>query len=77
MTKTYHFHDGVFSFWRAHGRTPNDITFRVRIDNDPEHRAEEKGIPFFLLFEATDEDILRWLDSHPDYKLLKVEDTDD
>jgi hypothetical protein len=67
------FQDGNFSFFTAlYGSHYNEIkiVFRVRSDNQPKQRANEKGITGYdRLIPSTFQEIQAWLTSHPTYQL--------
>ncbi|MCX6743836.1 MAG: hypothetical protein NT116_06435 [Candidatus Parcubacteria bacterium] len=70
--KYYRFADGIFSFWEAEVNKQQRVVFRVRIDTDVERRAFIKGLPSGRpIHPAKQEDIEKWLKSHPDYPILE------
>jgi hypothetical protein len=74
--KLYKFADGEFYFYTAtYGSWARDkrIVFRVRKDNIPEKRAEEKGIKYYdRLLQSTPDEIERWLKfKYPNYQPIK------
>lgn len=68
MKVSFRFHDGTFSFATAVFSNGDRVVFRVRDDTTKEQRAAEKGILFLeYLREATGEEIVEWLQGHPQY----------
>jgi len=76
-TRLYTFDDGEFSFHTAFqgvGMETSTVTFRSRMDTWPSITAANAGIEYKRLLGATDHEIAKWLEAHPQFRVKQVKE---